>query len=165
MRGGNRRRLGGMRIGLLLGMIGMLGLHGTALAQTPIVGGFEIRLLPGYTHEQLQGIDSIVGKIVGKNGVDVHYEIGVITKGPFRVGGEFSNAALRTAENDRQWLKEQTIQGHTFQIAYLKDQTLIISSNRGNRGVNFVTKAKDPGTLADLLLMTLSFTEKPAERK
>ena len=48
----------------------------TAAGETPLPGGLAIELLPGYTHQELQGIDSTVGKLVKKDGLTISYEIG-----------------------------------------------------------------------------------------
>jgi len=127
-------------------------------AQTPLPRGFEIDLLPGFKHQPLQGIDSIVGKIVGPDGLEIMYDIGPIPKkGAPIVGGSYNNQALQELpEGDRLWLKEQTVGGRKFHIAYRKDQRLVISTASENDGVNFSAQAKDPGEVADVLLMVLT---------
>jgi hypothetical protein len=132
----------------------------TAAAQTALPGGFEISLLPGYTHAPLQGIDSIVGKITKKDGLEIMYEIGrVPAAGGLRLGGDYSNRAAAVPEQNRLWLKEQTIGGRKFSIAYDKDHRLTISTANDKQGVNFSTVAKSEEELADVLLMVLSFGE------
>jgi hypothetical protein len=132
-----------------------------ASAQTAISGGFEINLLPGYAHEPLQGIDSIVGKVAGKDGVTIMYEIGPVPKeGALLFGGSYTNQAIRLPEGDRQWLKQQIVGRQTFDIAYSKDQRLIISTAAGSQGVNLHAEAKTPEDIADVLLMTLTLAPK-----
>jgi hypothetical protein len=139
----------------------LLGLTSSAAsAQTPLPGGFEIRLLPGFTHKPLQGFDSIVGKIVKKDGLEIGYEIGPIPrKGQPVEGGSFVNQALQLPEGKRLWLKEQTVGGRKFYVAYSKDQRLLVSTARAKQGVNFSAVAKTPAEVADVLLMALT----PAE--
>jgi hypothetical protein len=132
----------------------------SAFGQTPIAGGFEMSLLPGYAHEPLQGIDSIVGKIAKKDGLAIQYEMGRIPKGGLRLGGDFTNQAQQLPEKDRLWLKEQTAGGRKIHIAYGKDGRLVISSASESEGVNFHTVAKTPGEVTDVLLMVLTLAEK-----
>lgn len=135
-----------------------------ASGQTPIQGGFEIRLLPGFAHEPLQGIDSIVGKIGKKDGLQIQYEIGNIPKGGLATGGSFVNQALRVPEKDRVWLKEQDAGGRKIHVAYTKENHLIISSASTKEGVNFHCVAKTSGEVADVLLMVLTFAEQKPKR-
>jgi hypothetical protein len=132
-----------------------------ASAQTAISGGFQINLLPGYAHEPLQGIDSIVGKVTGKDGVTIMYEIGPVPKeGAPLFGGSYANQAIRLPEGERQWLKQQIVGEQNFDIAYSKDQRLIISTTAGSQGVNLHAEAKTPKDIADILLMTLTIAPK-----
>lgn len=140
----------------------MLGITpSTAVGQTPLPNGFEIRLLPGFTHEPLQGFDSIVGRLAGKDGRQIQYEMGGIpAPGAPRVGGHFVNQAQQVPENDRLWLKEQIVGGRKVHVTYSKTNSLIISSASATEGVNFHTTAKDPGEIADALLMVFTLSEK-----
>lgn len=132
-----------------------------ALAQTPLAGGFQINLLPGYKHEPLQGIDSIVGKIASKEGLTIMYEIGPAPKegGPV-FGGSYVNQAIRLPEGERQWLRHQIVGKQAFDIAYAKDQRLIISTTAGDLGVNLHASAKTPSDVADVLLMVVTLAPK-----
>ncbi len=132
-------------------------------AQEERLGG--IKLLPGYKHEPLQGIDSIVGRIVGPKGLVIHYEIGIIPRGPFAIGGAFVNAAKRVPKDRLRLYREQVIQGHPVHVAYLKDGTLIVTYPKSipGKGINFRTKVSGPEQMADVLLMLLTFPRgKPA---
>ncbi len=153
------------RPGLLLALVLMGVTTSVAWAQTPLPGGFEIRLLPDYKHEPLQGIDSIVGKIVKPDGLEIMYEIGRVPTGAFRLGGDYSNRAAALPEQNRFWLKEQTIGGRKFTIAYGKDHGLTVSTANDKQGVNFSAVAKNDGELVDVLLMVLSFGEQKANDK
>lgn len=136
-----------------------------ASAQTPLPGGFEINLLPGYEHQPLQGIDSIVGRIAKKEGLTITYEFGRIPQGNLRLGGDYSNYALRVPEKDRLWLKEQTIKGRKIHVVYGKDQRLTVSTEATKMGANFTATAKTPGDVADVLLMVFSFAERKEQRE
>ncbi len=135
-----------------------------ASAQTPLPGGYEINLLDGYKHEPLQGIDSIVGKLVKKDGPQIQFEIGRISEGGLRLGGDYVNQAQRVPEADRLWLKEQRTGGRTIHAAYTKDLRLIVSSTGAAEGANFSTIAKTPEDVADVLLMVLTLNEPRKEK-
>src|SRR5262245_6481631 len=92
----------------------------------PAPGG--IKLLPGYVHEKLQGIDSIVGRLVKKEGLTIQYEIGAVPKpgGPV-FGGSFSDYPKNTPADQRLWYKEQTIGGRDVHLAMLKTKMLLVS--------------------------------------
>ncbi len=51
------------------------GTIGNAVAQDASVPG-HIKLLPGYHHKHLQGIDTLVGEIAKKDGLSIKYDIG-----------------------------------------------------------------------------------------
>jgi len=132
----------------------------TAHAQTVIPGGFEINLLPGFKHEPLQGIDSIVGKIAGKE-LTIMYEIGPVPKeGAPLFGGSYINQAIRLPEGGRQWLRHQVVGKQAFDIAYGKDGRLIISTTAGEHGMNLHASPKTPSDVADVLLMVLTLRAK-----
>lgn len=136
-----------------------------ASGQTPLPGGFEIRLLPGFTHEPLRGIDSIVGRIAKKDGLQIQYEMGAIpAPGAPRFGGSYVNQALQIPEKDRLWSKEQTAAGRKVTVVYSKENLLVVSTASATEGVNFHAVAKTPGEVADVLLMTLTLTEPKPRR-
>lgn len=136
------------------------GLCTTAPAQTKLAGNLEITLPAGVKHEALRGIDSSPGKITTKDGLEISYDIGGVVKpGGLALGGSYSNWAARMPMEQRQWLKEQTIGGRAFSIAYGKDQRLTVSSASATHGVNFSAVAKTPAEVADVLLITLSLAE------
>jgi hypothetical protein len=131
-----------------------------ASGQTPLPRGFEINLLPGYAHQPLQGIDSIVGKLVKKDGLVINYEIGpVAKKGEPILGGSYVNRAMQLGEGKRLWLKEQTVGRRKFFVAYGKDRQLLVSTASEKQGVNFIAEARTPDDVADVLLMVLTFAE------
>jgi hypothetical protein len=148
---------------LLIALLIVSASAAVASAQTPLPGGHEIHLLAGYEHQPLQGIDSIVGKIVKKDGLEIMYEIGRVPAGGFALGGDWSNAAARVPEANRRWLKEQTIGGRKFTIAYGKDDRLTISSAGEKQGINLSAVAKDDEQVAEVVLMGMSFGDAKAK--
>ncbi len=129
------------------------------VAQENPLGG--IQLLPGYKHEPLQGIDSVVGRIVGPKGLVIQYEIGRIPRGGLAFGGGFVNAAKRAPKNQLRLYREQQVHGHPVHLAYLKDGTLIVTFPRSipGKGINFRTKVTRPEQMAEVLLMLLGFPQ------
>ncbi|MGE0606739.1 MAG: hypothetical protein AB7O62_06400 [Pirellulales bacterium] len=145
----------------------LMGSSATAADDGPVKlpGGFSIALLPGFTHEPLQGIDSIVGQIVQADGLRIQYEMGNIpAPGALRLGGSFVNQALQLPEQNRLWLKEQKAGGRTILVAYGKDLRLIVSSVTAKEGINFHAEAKTPAEVADVLLMVLTLTQEQPKR-
>jgi len=125
-------------------------------ADAPPPGG--IKLLDGYVHEKLQGIDSIVGRIVKKEGITINYEIGRVPKpGGFALGGDFSNAFERLAKDDVKWKREQTVSGQLMQVALTKKDMLIITFPK--LGTNFNTTIKSMDDLGDTLMMLMTYPE------
>lgn len=129
-------------------------------AETPLPSGLVIDLLPGYTHEKLQGIDSVVGKFVKKDGPEISYEIGgYIPPGQPRFGGSYSDYAKSMPADSRLWLKEISIGARTISVAYGKDQRIVVSTHFEKVGINFSATAKTPEEIADVLLMTMTIAE------
>jgi hypothetical protein len=144
---------------LILGAFVLVAASVACAADAPPPG--NVQLLAGYVHEPLQGIDSIVGKISKKGGLTIQYEIGRVPKpGGLALGGDFSNAAQRLPEKDRRWLKQQVVAGEPVDIAYGKNDVLIVSFPKS--GVNFTSTVKTQEELADVLLMVLTY---PGEKK
>ncbi len=150
-----------MKMWQLFAVVAGLGVvnYETAWAQEERLGG--IKLLPGYKHEPLQGIDSVVGRIVGPKGLVIHYEIGRIPRGGFAFGGMFVNAAKRVPKQQLRLYREHQVQGHPVHVAYLKNGTLIVTYPKSlpGKGVNFRTKVTAPEQMADVLRMLLGFPQ------
>lgn len=110
-----------------------------------------IRLLRGYKHETLQGIDSRVGRISRKDGVTIEYDIGPLA----------GNYATSILNDDRAWSREQTVASDTVQIVMTKKNVLHVSFKKGP--ANFWATAVTPADVADVLLMALTYptAEKP----
>lgn len=136
-----------------------------ARGETPMPSGLSIELVQGYTHQPLQGIDSVVGKFAKKDGLTISYEIGgVVPPGGPRFGGSYSDYAQAMPAEQRQWLKEHKINGRKVTVAYSKEQQLIVSTQFEKVGINFHAPAKSPEEIADVLLMALSLTEAPKKK-
>jgi len=138
------------------------GLIGAAPAKQPKnaspAGPGGMRLLPGYTHEPLRGIDSVVGRIVKDDGWKISYEIGRISKpGRPRMGGDFSDRAKLTPKSKVRWYREQTISGQPVHIAMSKTDALIVSFP--TRGMNFHATIRSSQQLVDALLMILTYPQ------
>ncbi len=139
-----------------------LAVHSQATGDDRIGG---IQLLPGYKHEKLQGIDSIVGRIAKPGGLTIHYEIGAIPQGGLRFGGSFVDRPKKVPQDQLRWYREQMVQGQPVHIAYLKNNSLLVSYPQTipGKGINFHTQVKSTEELADALLMLLTFPDKAAK--
>ena len=107
----------------------------------------SIKLLTGYTHQRLRGIDTQVGKISRKDGLTIQYDIG-------ELAGNY--AAQR--KSDAAWFKEQVIDGRTVQVALSKDRQLTVTFTKGP--ANFVATLKSDEDLAEVLLMLCTYSPK-----
>jgi len=104
----------------------------------------SMRLLEGYRHERLMGIDTMVGRIWKADGPEVHYDIGTL-------------AGNHARQSDmRQWSKQQTIGGRTFTLTMRSDDTLILTFDQGTANF-FVRGIRNQEDLAEILLMLLSY--------
>ncbi len=129
-------------------------------AETALPNGLVIDLLPGYTHQKLQGIDSVVGKFVKKDGLEISFEIGgYIPPGQPRFGGSYSDYAKSMPADSRLWLKEISIGARTVSVAYGKDQRIVVSTHFEKVGINFNALAKSPEEIAEVLLMAMTIAE------
>lgn len=122
---------------LLCGAIGF--------AQGPDKPPGSIKLLPGYTHQRLRGIDTQVGKISRKDGLTIQYDIGVLA----------GNYAEKQKE-EAAWFKEQVINGQAVQVAFMKDKQLTVTFTNGP--ANFFVTIKSEEDMADVLLMLSTYT-------
>ena len=150
-----------MRSALFLAALVAFAAGSVFAADAPPPGA--MRLLPGYVHEPLQGIDSIVGRIRKPGGLTIQYEIGRVPKpGGLRIGGDFSDAAVGMPEKDRRWYREQTVQGEPVHIAYSKADLLVVSFPAS--GLNLTATAKSSEEVADVLLMALTYPKQAAAK-
>ncbi len=138
----------------------MVSMTGSSFAADAPLGGMQ--LLPGYVHNPLQGIDSVVGEIKKEGGLRIMYEIGaVIPPGQPRFGGSFSDRPKMTPKQSVRWYREQMVNGQPVHIAYLKNDSLLASYPQ--KGINFHVQVKTTEELADALLMILTYP-KPTEK-
>jgi hypothetical protein len=111
----------------------------------PAPGG--IRLLPGYQHTPLRGIDSVVGDIAEMGGLTIGYDIGLNGRPPVNVA--------RLAES-LSWYREQRIAGRTVVCGKNKDaKTWVVALP----GAGFYAEVRTPEEMADLLLTALTFED------
>ena len=121
-------------------------------AQTdPAPGG--IKLLPGYQHKTLQGIDTRVGKIWKTGGIEIKYDIGFLA-------GDYADPKNRA---EYQWYQEQLVGGRRVHCALYKSNTLVVSFPETE--ANFMTTVKSQADVADMLLMVLTYRPPPPRRR
>lgn len=140
----------------------LLHLTGTTALQAadepkPLPG--NLKPLKDYSHEPLRGIDSVVGKVVRKDGFTIQYEIGPIPKpGAPRFGGSFSDYAVAMRPEERAWFKEQPTPAGMVHIAQSKMGMLIISLP--DVGANLTATPKTPEDTVEVILTALSMSLK-----
>jgi hypothetical protein len=117
-----------------------------AVGAQPIAGGppGSMRLLEGYQHERLRGMDTTVGRIWKPGGPEVHYDIGQLA----------GNHARQT--DMRRWSKRQSIGGRSFTLTMQTDDTLILTFDQGTANF-FVRGIRGDEEFAEILLMLLSY--------
>jgi len=116
----------------------------------------QIRLPDGYKHEQLQGFDSVPGRIVKKGGLQIRYDIGAIPRpGGLRLGGQFTDHAKNMPKGQRQWYKEQTVAKQPVHMALGKDDVLRVAFPLS--GINFHTKVKSKKEIDEALAIILTY--------
>ena len=103
-----------------------------------------MRLLAGYQHERLFGIDTLVGRIWKPGGPKVHYDIGQL-------------AGNHAQQSDmRRWSKRQSIGERTFTLTMQTDDTVILTFDQGTANF-FVRGIRGDEEFAEVLLMLLSY--------
>jgi hypothetical protein len=104
----------------------------------------NMRLLPGYYHERLQGIDSIVGRIWKENGPSIFYDMG------YGMSAEEFKASVPCV-----WYKEQVTNGKTVQLVLSKERVLygFFPHDR----TSFQGKVTSEEELVEVLLMLLTY--------
>lgn len=121
-----------------------------------------IKLLDGYQHVILQGIDSMPGKIQHKDGFKIFYEKGRIAPpGAPRLGGDFSNSALALKNSHKgnvEWYARQKISGQQLDVVLLKSGYL--AATFPESGINFSAKTTNKSQIADFLVMIMTFPVK-----
>ena len=64
-----------------------------ASSQTPFPGGFEIRLLPGFTHQPLKPEHGPNGLLKKKDGLEILYVMGRHPQGKVPTSGDYRSSA------------------------------------------------------------------------
>jgi hypothetical protein len=132
-------------VAALAAVIGILCIAGGRAQEPgdPTPGG--IKLLPGYKHQKLHGIDTRVGKVWKEGGLNIQYDIG-------RLAG---NQVKGQAKDTLLWYKEHVVDGRAVQLALSKDRMLFVTFTEGP--ANFYGKTKSDEEIVDMLLMVLTY--------
>jgi hypothetical protein len=125
----------------------------------------KITLPAGYQHQQLQGFDSVPGRITKAGGLQIHYDIGAIPKlGAPQFGGQFRDQAKNLPKAQRKWYKEQSVAKQPVHIALDKSNRLFVAFP--NSGINFSVVTKSQAEVDAALAIILTYRDvKPAEKK
>ena len=141
------------QLSLILGILLLGQLTNLAFAGDARLGG--MKLLPGYKHQPLRGIDSIVGEIKKDGGLRITYEIGAIPKpGAPRLGGSFSDRPKLIPIQNVRWYREQIVNGQPVHLAYRKDNVLV---SFPKKGMNMSVTVRSADEMAVALLMILTY--------
>lgn len=135
---------------LIMGTLNMILCAALSFAQTPEGFPGNIQILPGYQHQRLRGIDSVVGRISRKDGLTIQYDVG-------SAAGNYAEKA----KEDCKWFKEQTLSGNPVQIALKKNNELVVTFP--DSSANFVSSIRNEEDITDVLLMVLTY--KPAKKQ
>ncbi len=120
----------------------------------------SLRLLAGFQHQRLQGIDSVVGAIQKPGSLRIGYEIGrVYPPGQPRTGGSFTDRPKQTPPTQLRWYAEQTVNGQPVHIAYRRDNILLVSFPK--LGMNMSATIRTPDEMAEAMLIMLSYGGPP----
>lgn len=138
----------------LMLVLGLLGCFANRCLAAERIGG--MKLLPGYNHGPLQGIDSIVGEIKKEGGLRIQYEIGAVVKpGAPRFGGSFTDYPKTTPKAEVHWYRESVVNDQPVHMAHRKDNVLLVSYPE--KGMNFSVTVTNPDEMAEALLMILTY--------
>ena len=113
-----------------------------AQRREPPPGG--IKLLGLYSHERLQGVDTLVGRISRPGGPVVHYDIGHL-------------AGSVTPPESILWTRGQVVAGHPVTLTMRHTGWLVLTFEEDN--ANFSVQGADTiSDVAEVLLMLFSYT-------
>ena len=100
----------------------------------------NIKLLPGYTHERGRGIDSAVGSINKKDGLNIRYDIG-------RMAVNYAERKIVENKENIVWQKQEKINDDDLMIAYFKDGEIVASYDKASE--NFFTETTSKKDIED----------------
>lgn len=116
-------------------------------AQKEVTPGL-IKLLLGYRHERLQGIDSLVGKIWKDRGVDIRYDIG-------ELAGNYAECKSCEWTKGEVWRKKQIVNGQQVILVFTSSKRFLVVFPQSK--ANFYATISKEEDMADMLLMLLTF--------
>lgn len=128
-----------------------------AAEQIVILPPGQIKLLDGYKHQSLTGMDSLIGIINKQGGVDITYDIGKAT----------GNFASRIDKEKQVWSLSQVVNGRQVLIVKKKDGRVVISFDARKNDkdseypANFSAKISSEEELAIMLAMCLTYPSNP----
>lgn len=137
----------------------LLALPGLALGQKSILSPYRdetrtkapppgnMSLLPGYEHYKRRGIDSSVGEIVKKDGMEIWYDIG-------HMAGQVLKQTY-DKKTSQPYFKEVQVNGDTFLLTWKENGEITATFVKGY--ANFFASAKTPEDFADFLLMVMTY--------
>ena len=128
----------------------------TLILPNPTPPPGNIKLLPGYTHEQKQGIDSSVGEISKKDGLIIRYDIG-------DMAGNRTMLYLTKDKGKLLWYKTQKINNDDLLIAYFKDGKMMATFQ--NVYANFFAETKSQEDIVDFLLIVMTYKNESKDKK
>lgn len=104
-----------------------------------------MRLLPGYQHQFIRGIDTCNGRIWKEGGADIDYDIGSLAGNHARAKSQGPTLA---------WFKVQQVGNSSFEVAMGTDKSLTVTVG----GVaNFRLRGAGDEIVADVLLMLMTY--------
>ncbi|HSK72539.1 MAG TPA: hypothetical protein VK892_12620 [Pyrinomonadaceae bacterium] len=107
-----------------------------------------IKLLDGYVHVPLRGIDSWVGRIKKEGRLTITYDIGYLA-------GEYVNHCLW--DNSCLWYKEQQFNGGLVKIALGSNEAIYATFPKTY--ANFYAEVKTQEDIAEFLLIIMTYDE------
>jgi len=110
----------------------------------------NVRLMDGWKHERLRGIDSTVGRFVGERGFEIYYDMG-------GMAGNWAAGARK--RNDVAWSREQTVNGARCEIVMTNGGRII--ATYPERTLNFFAEIKSPEDMADFMLLAMTYSPTP----
>ncbi len=108
----------------------------------------NIKLLPDYIHERKRGIDSAIGSISKKDGLNIDYDIGAMA-------GNYAERRIVENKENIVWQKQEKINDDDLLVAYSKDGQIVASFNKAS--ANFFAETKSEKDVEDFLEMIKTY--------